>query len=786
MKNENNNVKVKLSKKNIIFILLFIIITLIVGTLAWLTWKSKETSLVLTIGEINDAQVIIKPYKIEKTLVPSTNYNPNDPELINVEAVNKNHNHNKKIKLYYRINDISPELKTTSFKYTITKSTNNGSSYSVYKSGNFSTAENGKNMYVLEEILPQNSTYKYKVYVWLDGNSGNQGNIQGKTFNGELRAEIYSDTISIFNTVGSHTFKVPQDGMYKIELWGASPNNNYNTYVSEHPTYGGYTKGNIYLKKDDTLYFYVGGSGDTFNCCTQQGTAAKSGGATDARLILGDWNEKYSLISRIMVAGGGGGSYTDSSGGSGGNAGGLSSYAVEDSNHPVDYSNQTTGGNGGKTGTNGEFGIGGINSSSWYNSGAGGWYGGGSGPSGGGGSSYISGHTGCVTVASLGDTSPKEGCETGTTNNSCSVHPNGYKFSDTIMIDGAGYAWTNVKGSLQAMPKPDGGYYTSGVGHTGDGVAKISIINNIVENTTYDFSYNGDSQKFVAPKTGTYKIELWGASGGKAMQNAALKPGTSGDGGYTSGIINLQKNDQLYLYIGGMGKDAINGQDTLTSYNGGGLGTWDNSDDDSSGGGGGATDIRLISGFWSDTRSINSRIMVAGAGGGGSWDRKGGNAGGLIGGCNTNPTNTAGTQTSGFTLGIGENGLGASDGDGFGGSGSGYWGGKRIVHDVASLGSGGSSYISGHTGCVAITSESNTNPRKGTNNSTCETGSSDNLCSIHYSEKEFTDTIMIDGAGYAWTNTKGSLQQMPNPSGGLYPSGSGHTGNGHARITFIQ
>ena len=44
---------------------------------------------------------------------------------------------------------------------------------------------------------------------------------------------------------------------------------------------------------------------------------------------------------------------------------------------------------------------------------------------------------------------------------------------------------------------------------------------------------------------------------------------------------------------------------------------------------------------------------------------------------------------------------------------------------------------------------------------------------------------MIDGAGYAWTNVKGSLQQMPNPSGGNYALGVGHTGNGYARITYL-
>ena len=45
---------------------------------------------------------------------------------------------------------------------------------------------------------------------------------------------------------------------------------------------------------------------------------------------------------------------------------------------------------------------------------------------------------------------------------------------------------------------------------------------------------------------------------------------------------------------------------------------------------------------------------------------------------------------------------------------------------------------------------------------------------------------MIDGAGYNWTNVKGSLKQMPKPSGGFYESGKGHIGDGYARITLIE
>ena len=46
---------------------------------------------------------------------------------------------------------------------------------------------------------------------------------------------------------------------------------------------------------------------------------------------------------------------------------------------------------------------------------------------------------------------------------------------------------------------------------------------------------------------------------------------------------------------------------------------------------------------------------------------------------------------------------------------------------------------------------------------------------------------MIDGNGHIWTNVDtgtDSNNLMPNPLGGYYSLGVGHTGNGYARITY--
>ena len=285
---------------------------------------------------------------------------------------------------------------------------------------------------------------------------------------------------------------------------------------------------------------------------------------------------------------------------------------------------------------------------------------------------------------------------------------------------------------------------------------------------------------------GTYKIELWGAQGG----------GTNGGkGAYTAGNTNFDTNEVLKIYVGGSGNSSGAG-----GYNGGGnAGVLAVKND----GGGGSTDVRY------DGTTINSRIMVAGGGGGANANgsnkkgvgKTGGAAGGLSGYAGTSAIDkmygSGGTQISGGAKGktarypgtdgsFYNGGVGGISKDtptisGGGGGGGGYYGGgsgEACKGNCGGSGGGGSSYISGHTGCVAITSASSATPKTG-----CTTGTSDNSCSIHYSGKSFTNTVMIDGSGYSWTNAKKSLQQMPSLSGS-YASGTGNSGNGAARITL--
>ena len=136
--------------------------------------------------------------------------------------------------------------------------------------------------------------------------------------------------------------------------------------------------------------------------------------------------------------------------------------------------------------------------------------------------------------------------------------------------------------------------------------------------------------------------------------------------------------------------------------------------------------------------------------------------------------------------------------DSYRAAGGGYYGGASCGGGY--IGGGGSSYISGHTGSVAIASADDVvqprSPRLDSQGVACTDNSSDALCSQHYSGKVFFDTVMIDGQGRRWTNQVGPLQRMPSPAGGYYQLGQGHNDNrskmpdydkatGFARVSFL-
>lgn len=294
---------------------------------------------------------------------------------------------------------------------------------------------------------------------------------------------------------------------------------------------------------------------------------------------------------------------------------------------------------------------------------------------------------------------------------------------------------------------------------------------------------------------------MWGASGGDTIGKIG------GLGGYTAGNISLDKGQKLYVYVGSKGGDAKEWNvGTAGGWNGGATAassTYEIGGNTFGTGGGGETDIRLVSttseNIWNEFNSLKSRIMVAGGGGGSvsgssnistngglktfQGNRDGGSAGGLIGYNGIDNDATGGSQISGGNNSLGDTfgGFGYANstvnGINPGGGGGGYYGGgtAHTLHGFNGgyrSGGGGSSFISGHSGCDAIKEES-------TDNNIIHTDQS-----IHYSGYRFIDTEMIDGNGYNWTNVKGEYTEMPSHDG--KSTIVGNSGNGYARITLIE
>jgi uncharacterized protein (TIGR02145 family) len=152
---------------------------------------------------------------------------------------------------------------------------------------------------------------------------------------------------------------------------------------------------------------------------------------------------------------------------------------------------------------------------------------------------------------------------------------------------------------------------------------------------TYD-SY-GSYQTYTAANDGAYVLETWGANGGGDDPLGIGDDSSASIGGYSTGTVNLSAGDILYVYVGRAGCSNLLDDTNAGGWNGGG---------NSNGvgcAGGDATDIRLFA--HSDPlnlSSLQSRIIVAGGGGGDAYsvnlsdyeilDSDGGVGGGTAGG----------------------------------------------------------------------------------------------------------------------------------------------------------
>lgn len=303
-------------------------------------------------------------------------------------------------------------------------------------------------------------------------------------------------------------------------------------------------------------------------------------------------------------------------------------------------------------------------------------------------------------------------------------------------------SWTAVSGKTASVTYPttaNGTYYV----HVKDAVGKTSSKSfdmGCAASISKDFAYNGSVSNYTTMCRGKHTLTVWGAQGGN----------TGGKGGYSTGVVNLNENMNLYIYVGGQGS-----KDSTGGFNGGGTaGT-------SGGSGGGATDIRIAG------NTLYYRVIVAGGGGGKGQDScaAGGVGGGTTGGGSASQSSCGtqaggGTQTAGGAKGVysgtyGANtgafgkGGNASDGSYNGGGGGGGWygGGAGASSNWSNGGGGGSGYV--YTSSTA---------------SSCPSG-----CKL-------ASSVYLTNA-----ETKAGNTSFPSTTGGTE---TGHSGNGYARIVY--
>ena len=189
--------------------------------------------------------------------------------------------------------------------------------------------------------------------------------------------------------------------------------------------------------------------------------------------------------------------------------------------------------------------------------------------------------------------------------------------------------------------------------------------------TTY--SYSGSYQTVVVPfGAASMTVTAYGAGGGTVTCSG--KTCTSGRGAQVTATFSVNVGDTYYVYIGGQGGIST-GANAVGGYNGGGVGCPLTTCTCS--GGSGATDVRTIQG--TDTTALNSRIIVAGGGGGCNSYISDGGAGGLNGYRGSGNGGYGGSQTSGGAAGASDGSSGSFGQGGFGGTSFGGGGGGGIV-----------------------------------------------------------------------------------------------------------
>lgn len=421
-------------------------------------------------------------------------------------------------------------------------------------------------------------------------------------------------------TGARQTFKAPVDGYYHFDVHGAQGGTSQKGGSGGR---GAYAKADVYLRKDEVVYLYVGGMGTNPNggyngggkaapgagggggmstvSLSANSAAAPSNYVTSGGEYLcngaacmqtgrhkprlcpynhscsgcrgchtcrdygyykpanSPWNASAGYI---IVAGGGGGAGPAN----GGNAGLNGSVGVGRCGDPGQGGTQNSGGAGGaKYGLSGAAGIGGSNTCTNYKSGGGG-----------GGAGWFGGGAGGNDYSRYKDLDDSGGGGGSSAFFNSAVNGNQRITNSSVTVSSR----TN-HGFIQITWNIDTTYTTYEPTITGS----LTYDKNAAEVIPTEFK----PHIFTAPMDGYYSFHLYGSAGGGAGKPGTDQPSRGGKGGYAAGQILLTKGQQVLVTCGGQGSNADSvGASRSGGYNGGGnantgnVGGW---------GGGGATDV---------------------------------------------------------------------------------------------------------------------------------------------------------------------------------------------------
>ena len=421
-------------------------------------------------------------------------------------------------------------------------------------------------------------------------------------------------------TGARQTFKAPVDGYYHFDVHGAQGGTSQKGGSGGR---GAYAKADVYLRKDEVVYLYVGGMGTNPNggyngggkaapgagggggmstvSLSANSAAAPSNYVTSGGEYLcngaacmqtgrhkptlcpynhscsgcrgchtcrdygyykpanSPWNASAGYI---IVAGGGGGAGPAH----GGNAGLNGSVGGERYGHPGQGGTQSSGGAGGANyGLSGAAGLGGSNICTNLRSGGGG-----------GGAGWFGGGAGGNDYSRFKDIDDSGGGGGSSAFFNSTVNGNQRVTNSSVTVSPR----TN-HGFIQISWNIDTTYTTYEPTITGS----LTYDKNAAEVIPTEFK----PHIFTAPMDGYYSFHLYGSAGGGAGKPGTNQPSRGGKGGYAAGQILLTKGQQVLVTCGGQGSNADSvGASRSGGYNGGGnantgnVGGW---------GGGGATDV---------------------------------------------------------------------------------------------------------------------------------------------------------------------------------------------------